>query len=101
MDGQGPEHSQARIERMLDLSDDDTDVDQNVSYDEQMRYCNIQIVQCSTGSNYFHALRRQLHRDYRKPLFAFNSKRLLKKKEASQLLKTVEEGTEFIPVYPD
>ena len=43
-----------------------------------MKSGNIQIICCSTTSNYFHAMRRQLNRDYRKPLIAFNSKKLLK-----------------------
>lgn len=43
-----------------------------------MKSGNIQIICCSTTSNYFHALRRQLNRNYRKPLITFNSKKLLK-----------------------
>lgn len=78
MDGQGPEHSQGRIERFLQLSDDACDVEQSDSLEEQLRSGNIQVICCSTTANYFHALRRQLHRNYRKPLIAFNSKKLLK-----------------------
>ena len=78
MDGQGPEHSQGRIERFLQLCDDTCDEEQQMTLDEQLRKCNIQVIYCSTTSNYFHALRRQLNRDYRKPLIAFNSKKLLK-----------------------
>ena len=78
MDGQGPEHSSARLERYLHMSDDNCDVDQNIDYDTQMRKCNLQIVVASTTSNYFHAMRRQMVRDYRKPLIMFNSKKLLK-----------------------
>ena len=62
MDGQGPEHSSGRLERFLQLSDDSTDIDQNIRYDEQMKNGNIQILTCTTSSNYFHALRRQLRR---------------------------------------
>lgn len=54
--------------------------------DQQLRKGNIQVVYCSTTSNYFHALRRQLHRDFRKPLIAFNSKKLLKFKGVPLLL---------------
>lgn len=86
MDGQGPEHSQARIERLLDLSDDACDEDQSTNYQNQMRYCNIQVVNCTNGANYFHVLRRQIHRDYRKPLFCFNSKKVLKYKPVSHSL---------------
>ncbi len=78
MDGQGPEHSSGRIERFLCLSDDDCDSDLSMKYEEQILNCNIQVVCCSTSANYFHVLRRQLRRDYRKPLINFNSKRLLK-----------------------
>ena len=78
MDGQGPEHSSARLERFLHLSDDNCDVDQTKDLEQQLRSCNIQIVTCSTTSNYYHVLRRQLRRDYRKPLINFNSKKLLK-----------------------
>lgn len=78
MDGQGPEHSSARIERFLQLSDDNCDIEQNLSPEEQLKSCNLQVVSCSTTSNVFHAFRRQLHRDYRKPLIMFNSKKLLK-----------------------
>lgn len=78
MDGQGPEHSSARMERFLHMSDDNCDVNQDVKFEEQMRNCNIQVVCCSTTSNYFHAMRRQMIRDYRKPLIMLNSKKLLK-----------------------
>ena len=78
MDGQGPEHSSGRLERFLHLSDDACDLDQSMSYDQQMRQGNIQVVTCSNTANYFHVLRRQLRRDYRKPLITFNSKKLLK-----------------------
>lgn len=78
MDGQGPEHSQGRIERFLQLSDDACDVEQDDGLEEQLKSGNLQVVCCSTTANYFHALRRQLHRNYRKPLIAFNSKKLLK-----------------------
>lgn len=78
MDGQGPEHSSARMERFLHMSDDNCDVNQDVKYEDQMKNCNIQVVCCSTTSNYFHAMRRQMVRNYRKPLIMLNSKKLLK-----------------------
>jgi 2-oxoglutarate dehydrogenase E1 component len=81
MDGQGPEHSSGRIERFLEMSDDNTEVDLNLSYDEQLQKKNIQVVTCSTTANYFHVLRRQMKRSYRKPLILFNSKKLLKSKQ--------------------
>ena len=86
MDGQGPEHSSARMERFLQMSDDNTDVNQDIKYEDQIKNCNIQIVCCSTTANYFHAMRRQMVRNYRKPLIMFNSKKLLKFKGVNIVL---------------
>ncbi len=62
MEGQGPEHSSARIERFLELCADD----------------NLILANCTTPANYFHLLRRQLVRDFRKPLVVFTPKSLLR-----------------------
>jgi 2-oxoglutarate dehydrogenase E1 component len=64
-EGQGPEHSSARLERYLQLCAED----------------NWQIVNCTTPANYFHALRRQLHRQFRKPLVLMTPKSLLRHKK--------------------
>eukprot|EP00656_Telonema_subtile_P053723 TRINITY_DN7845_c0_g2_i12.p1 TRINITY_DN7845_c0_g2~~TRINITY_DN7845_c0_g2_i12.p1 ORF type:complete len:625 (+),score=180.02 TRINITY_DN7845_c0_g2_i12:179-2053(+) len=78
-EGQGPEHSSARLERYLQMSDDDPRV---VTPQENLiQNCNWQVVNCSTPANYFHALRRQIHRDFRKPLVVMSPKSLLRHKE--------------------
>src|SRR5210317_1755442 len=63
-EGQGPEHSSARLERFLQLCSND----------------NMQVMNCTTPANYFHALRRQMKRDFRKPLIMMTPKSLLSNK---------------------
>ncbi len=78
-EGQGPEHSSARIERFLQLCAED----------------NLQVVNCTTPANYFHALRRQMHREFRKPLIVFTPKSLLRHKKCASALAEMAEGSSF------
>jgi 2-oxoglutarate dehydrogenase E1 component len=84
-EGQGPEHSSARIERYLQLC-----------AERNMYVCNL-----TTPANYFHALRRQLHRNFRKPLVVFEPKSLLRHKLAVSPLADFAEGTRFQYVIPE
>ncbi len=78
-EGQGPEHSSARLERFLQMCAED----------------NMQVAYCSTPSNYFHILRRQLKRDFRKPLVLMTPKSLLRHKRCVSKLSEIAEGTFF------
>src|SRR5436190_7921716 len=78
-EGQGPEHSSARLERYLQLCAEDN-----------MTVCNI-----TTPANYFHALRRQLKRNFRKPLVLFTPKSLLRHKLAVSPLHEMALGSAF------
>ncbi len=75
-EGQGPEHSSARLERFLQMCAED----------------NMQVANCTTPANYFHILRRQMHRDFRKPLMLMTPKSLLRHKRCVSTLE--EMGTE-------
>jgi len=101
-DGQGPEHSSARIERFLQLCDDHPYIfPEGDKQTRQIQDCNMQVVYMTTPSNYFHVLRRQIHRDFRKPLIIFFSKSLLRHPQAKSDLKDMEPGTHFQPFIPD
>jgi 2-oxoglutarate dehydrogenase E1 component len=78
-EGQGPEHSSARLERYLQLCAED----------------NWQIANCTTPANYFHILRRQLHRRFRKPLVLMTPKSLLRHKRVVSTLDQLGPGTTF------
>lgn len=86
MDGQGPEHSSGRMERYLQMMNDswtELIVNNEPKFDPSaLRHTNMSVICCSTGSNIFHGLRRQMRRDYRKPLIHFVNKKLLKLREA-------------------
>jgi 2-oxoglutarate dehydrogenase E1 component len=84
-EGQGPEHSSARLERYLQLCGDD----------------NMQVCNCTTPANYFHVLRRQVQRKFRKPLVLMTPKSLLRHKLAVSSLKDMGPGSSFHRVMYD
>ena len=84
-DGQGPEHSSARLERYLQNSAEE----------------NWQVANATTPANYFHLLRRQLKRDFRKPLILMTPKSLLRHRLAKSDLAAMAEGTAFQPILRD
>jgi len=96
-DGQGAEHSSCRVERYLQMMEEDPHHIPEMSRDErtQIQKCNWQIVNCTTPANYFHCLRRQIHRDFRKPLIVLSPKNLLRHKRCVSTLEDMGPGTEF------
>eukprot|EP00915_Cephaloidophora_sp_WS-2016_P003769 GHVH01005054.1.p1 GENE.GHVH01005054.1~~GHVH01005054.1.p1 ORF type:complete len:1049 (+),score=144.48 GHVH01005054.1:59-3205(+) len=104
-DGMGPEHSSCRVERFLALCDNREDIINPSSFDPEKRRIvqtsNIQVIMPTTPSNLFHALRRQIHRGFRKPLIVVQSKKLLKMRQAQSRLEEMQEGTLFVPFYGD
>jgi 2-oxoglutarate dehydrogenase E1 component len=84
-EGQGPEHSSARIERYLQLCAED----------------NIQVCNLTSAANYFHVLRRQIRRNFRKPLVIFTPKSLLRAKEVMSRLDEMGPGSGFRRMIPE
>ena len=84
-EGQGPEHSSARLERFLQMCAED----------------NMQVANLTTPANYFHILRRQLTRDFRKPLILMTPKSLLRHKRAVSSLDDLKIGSSFHRVLRD
>ena len=84
-EGQGPEHSSARLERYLQLCAED----------------NMQVANCTTPANYFHILRRQVRRPFRKPLILMTPKSLLRHKLAVSRLDEMGPGTSFHRILPE
>lgn len=92
-DGQGPEHSSARLERYLQMSDDNPFVipEMDPTLRTQIQQCNWQIVNVTTPANYFHVLRRQINRDFRKPLIVMSPKNLLRHKDCKSNLSEFDD----------
>ncbi len=84
-EGQGPEHSSARLERYLQLCAED----------------NMQVGNFTTPANYFHALRRQMRRNYRKPLILMTPKSMLRDKRMTSPLSDFLPGTRFMRTLPE
>jgi len=84
-EGQGPEHSSARLERFLQLCAQE----------------NLQVVNCTTPANYFHVLRRQMHRDFRKPLIVMTPKSLLRNKRCVSNLDDFTKKNSFHRILED
>eukprot|EP01059_Diplonema_ambulator_P036204 TRINITY_DN8948_c0_g1_i1.p1 TRINITY_DN8948_c0_g1~~TRINITY_DN8948_c0_g1_i1.p1 ORF type:complete len:994 (+),score=328.97 TRINITY_DN8948_c0_g1_i1:45-3026(+) len=109
-DGQGPEHSSARVERFLIACDEDEEVPNMDDYDrssqdlsiseQQIMKCNWQVAYPSTPAQYFHLLRRQVHREFRKPLIVIVSKAGLRAPNVSDLADFAP-GTSFSLVLDD
>ena len=78
-EGQGPEHSSARLERFLQMCAED----------------NMQVANCTTPANYFHILRRQMNRDFRKPLILMTPKSLLRHKKCVSSLDEMSPDSSF------
>ncbi len=84
-EGQGPEHSSARLERFLQLCAQD----------------NLQVANCTTPANYFHILRRQMRRDFRKPLIIMTPKSLLRHKRCVSYLEDFTKENRFHRILTD
>ena len=84
-EGQGPEHTSGRLERFLQMCAED----------------NMQIINCTSPSNYFHVLRRQLHRNFRKPMIIFTPKSTLRHKKNTSNIDQFINGSTFHRILTD
>lgn len=101
-DGGGPEHSSCRVERFLQLTDSrDEPYPANMNSVDIYKACNMGIVNCSTAAQYFHALRRQMRRPFRKPLVVVSPKKLLKFAGAGSNIEDFGKGTTFQRIIDD
>ncbi|KAL4867007.1 hypothetical protein BDV12DRAFT_172020 [Aspergillus spectabilis] len=101
-DGQGPEHSSGRMERYLQLCNEEPRIfPSQDKLDRQHQDCNMQIAYMTSPSNLFHLLRRQIHRQFRKPLVIFFSKSLLRHPIARSPLEEFTDDSHFQWIIPD
>ncbi|XP_022173086.1 2-oxoglutarate dehydrogenase, mitochondrial isoform X2 [Myzus persicae] len=104
LEGMGPEHSSARLERFLQMSSDDPDYFPPESDEfavRQLHDINWIVANCSTPANYFHILRRQIALPFRKPLIMMTPKSLLRHPEAKSSFDEMNENTEFLRIIPE
>uniref|UniRef100_A0A2S2P8F3 oxoglutarate dehydrogenase (succinyl-transferring) n=1 Tax=Schizaphis graminum TaxID=13262 RepID=A0A2S2P8F3_SCHGA len=104
LEGMGPEHSSARLERFLQMSSDDPDYFPPESDEfavRQLHDINWIVANCSTPANYFHILRRQIALPFRKPLIIMTPKSLLRHPEAKSSFDEMNEDTEFLRIIPE
>ncbi|KAL9905480.1 2-oxoglutarate dehydrogenase-like, mitochondrial isoform 3-T5 [Glossina fuscipes fuscipes] len=104
MEGMGPEHSSARIERFLQMSSDDPDYFPPESDEfaiHQLHDINWIVANCTTPANLFHILRRQIALPFRKPLILFTPKSLLRHPDAKSPFSEMSDGSEFQRIIPD
>jgi len=103
--GQGAEHSSCRLERFLQMTDDDEDDIPSFSQEnfskQQSQKANWVVTNISTPSNYFHALRRQLCRNFRKPLVVASPKSLFRLKQCVSPMADMSTGTRFLRLIPE
>ncbi|XP_023951285.2 2-oxoglutarate dehydrogenase complex component E1 isoform X5 [Bicyclus anynana] len=104
MEGMGPEHSSARLERFLQMSADDPDYMPPESPDYEVRQlhdCNWIVANCSSPASLFHILRRQIALPFRKPLILMTPKSLLRHPECKSTFDDMVEGTTFRRLIPE
>ncbi|CAG9560270.1 unnamed protein product [Danaus chrysippus] len=104
MEGMGPEHSSARLERFLQMSADDPDYMPPESPDYEVRQlhdCNWIVANCSTPASLFHILRRQIALPFRKPLILMTPKSLLRHPECKSSFDDMVDGTTFKRLIPE
>ncbi|XP_050343049.1 2-oxoglutarate dehydrogenase complex component E1 isoform X3 [Nymphalis io] len=104
MEGMGPEHSSARLERFLQMSSDDPDYMPPESPDYEVRQlhdCNWVVANCSTPASLFHILRRQIALPFRKPLILMTPKSLLRHPECKSSFDEMRDGTSFKRLIPE
>jgi len=102
-EGMGPEHSSCRIERYLQSCNDDESTFPPMEHiaRTQIEDSNMQVCNITTPGNYFHALRRQVHREFRKPLIVASPKSLLRAPFATSSFADIAPGTRFLRFIPE